>query len=244
MTLKLTYFHVRGRCFPILLVLVDSGADFKYEEVTFPQWIDLKKSGAVAPPAYPFLQLPVLEYELDGGEKGTLGETGTILMFLEEHFRSEGHVKRSLHLRTQLEMVKEASAFFLNYNFQLTFNQDWLAPPSRAAIKNQVTGFVTALEHNLTTLGSDIIPAPSDQLLAAAASAFVALYLSGDLFPSLRAQMNEGGLFPSCARLIDAVEQRSRIKEWFENENIRQKAWTIMPAGQVAWIQEQAEKYD
>jgi len=147
-------------------------------------------------------------------------------------------------MRAQLEMVREASAFFLNHNFQLTDNPDWLAPPSRATVKTQVTEFVGALEHNLAALASDIIPAPSDQLLAAAASAFAALCFSGDLFPSLRAQMTAGGLYPTCARLIEAVEQRSRIKKWFEEGNIKQKPWTVRPSGHMAQIQEQAKKHD
>ncbi|KDQ20319.1 hypothetical protein BOTBODRAFT_170305 [Botryobasidium botryosum FD-172 SS1] len=241
--LKLTYFNVRGRCFPLLLLLVDSGAAFDYEEVTTTDWIDMKRSDIIAPPEYPFLGLPTLEYELDGMRE-ILGETGAIGKFLEGRLRPEGSAERSLHLRARLEMVREASAFFVNRIFQLSSDPDWLAPPSRDTVKAQVTQFLGALEYNLAALASDIIPAPSDQLLAATASAFAALWFSGDLFPSLRAQMTAGGLYPTCARLVETVEQRSRIRKWLEEGDIKQKAWTVRPSGQMPHIQEQANRYD
>jgi len=65
------------------------------------------------------------------------------------------------------------------------------------------------------------------------------------VFPSLRSQMVQGGSFPNCGRLLEAVERRTRIKEWFEKENVKQKPWTAASRwGEMAWIQDQAGKYD
>jgi len=167
---------------------------------------------------------------------------------LVEHLKL-GHteVQHSPYLRAQLEMVRGASISFLDRVWQQSFAQleEWLAPPNRATIRIITNSFLSALEHNLAALDFHIIPASSESLLPAAATAYTAVCFSGDLFPSLRAQMTQGGLFPTCGRLVEAVEQRVRIKEWFEKEHVKQKPWTVASKwGGMAWIQDQAGKYD
>ena len=85
---KLRYFPVRGRCEPILLVLEDAALSYSLDEVKLEQWTEAKKSGTVNPPFTPFQGLPVLEvYNVSSPTSPTiiLGETPTILRFLDDH---------------------------------------------------------------------------------------------------------------------------------------------------------------
>ena len=88
----LHYFAVRGRCEPIIVVLEDAGLPYTLEETTLEDWIDNKASGNIRPQDVPFGYLPVLEVHPQEGDRLTgsnaqltIGETGSILRFLDDY---------------------------------------------------------------------------------------------------------------------------------------------------------------
>lgn len=90
--LRLTYFTLRGRGEPVLLLLVDSGIPFTLEEILPKSWAQWKKSGGVARDVYPYSALPVLRVRDKSlpGKDFVLAETSAILSFLEEFLAPRG----------------------------------------------------------------------------------------------------------------------------------------------------------
>lgn len=90
--LHLTYFPVRGRGEPVLLLLADSGTPFALEEVPPETWVRLKTSGKITRDFYPYSAMPVLRVRDKSARKNdfVLAETSAILAFLEEFLAPRG----------------------------------------------------------------------------------------------------------------------------------------------------------
>lgn len=90
--LHLTYFTLRARGEPVLLLLVDSGITFTLEEVSPETWVQWRRSGKVTRDDYPYSALPVLRVRDKSalGKDFVLAETSAILSFLEEFLAPRG----------------------------------------------------------------------------------------------------------------------------------------------------------
>jgi glutathione S-transferase len=85
--IHITYFPIRARCEPVLLLLADSGTQFEYEEIPLEKWGKMKKTGQVTPAMFPSGGVPVLRVTDKSSEQRSeflLGETSAILSYLEE----------------------------------------------------------------------------------------------------------------------------------------------------------------
>jgi hypothetical protein len=121
-----------------------------------------------------------------------------------------------------------------------------LSPKNREIILRYIaTPYLHGTEKTLRDIStlSSIIPRQEDQLGAASASAFTALSFALDIFPSLRDCLTAGGEYEFCGKLWKAVGERSRIKAWYDGENVRARAWTLSEYGTAEWIASEGEKY-
>lgn len=86
--LRLTYFPVRARGEPILLLLADSGISYKLEEISTATWLQLKRTHQISNDQFPYSMVPVLhakcKSEIGGEKEVVLGETSAILSFLDD----------------------------------------------------------------------------------------------------------------------------------------------------------------
>ncbi|KAG2350456.1 hypothetical protein BDR05DRAFT_23718 [Suillus weaverae] len=125
--IHITYFPVRARCEPVLLILTDSGTQFEYEEIPLAKWGEMKKTGQVTPAMFPYGGMPVLRVTDKSSEQRSeflLGETSAILSYLEEILAPPGatQLNKDLPLQTRVrtQMIREASLFFTNRVWQLS----------------------------------------------------------------------------------------------------------------------------
>ncbi len=92
----ITYFNVRGRCEPILLVLEDAGVPYTLREVTLEEWRHRKAQGDTGPRRFPYGALPVLSITGPNGDTDFVGETCAILRFLDKALQTGG-AKVNIH---------------------------------------------------------------------------------------------------------------------------------------------------
>ncbi|KDE06834.1 hypothetical protein MVLG_02870 [Microbotryum lychnidis-dioicae p1A1 Lamole] len=253
--MKLTYFPIRGRAEPILLLLIDSGTEFEHEIIQYKTWGDLKARGENGPPNFPFAALPVLTFGhgARGGNDTKLAETGAILMFLEGKFAAAGTSPSPPDAKARLEMIRCASSFLLTRLFSLV-SPTWLEPASRThLLRSLIHPFLSSLSHHLS---SSFFPPlltrpltngqPGTSLSPAAATAYTTLCLIQELFPHSLGPGQGGGMmkyFPRCEQLRTSVEQRPRIKDWIESGK-REVEWTTRRGGELKVIKKMADKYD
>ncbi|KAL4071012.1 hypothetical protein J3A83DRAFT_3344756 [Scleroderma citrinum] len=247
---RLIYFPVRARLEPILLRIVDAGVPFQLEEIPLAAWSQWKKTHQIARDKFPFSGVPILRAKY-GGKELVLGETSAILTFLDETLAPAGthHQGRDLPLdvRVHIQMIKEASLFFLGRSLQMSGSSEWLAPPQRTITrKGMVTRYLKNTEGALHDLQRSIrvVPLPTDQLSGMTTAVVTAITVIRDLFPSTREMLMEGGEYELLGRLWHTVHGRPRIKEYWEKNQIEQKAWTITEYGTAEWIAKEAASFD
>ncbi|KAL4064912.1 hypothetical protein V8B97DRAFT_1985426 [Scleroderma yunnanense] len=265
---RLIYFPVRARLEPILLRIVDAGVPFQLEEIPLAAWSQWKKTHQIARDKFPFSGVPILRAKY-GGKELVLGETSAILTFLDETLAPAGthHQGRDLPLdvRVHIQMIKEASLFFLGRSLQMSGSSEvsvivfvsfpvadqdchqWLAPPQRTITrKGMVARYLKNTEGALHDLQRSIrvVPLPTDQLSGMTTAVVTAITVIRDLFPSTREMLMEGGEYELLGRLWHTVHGRPRIKEYWEKNQIEQKAWTITEYGTAEWIAKEAASFD
>ena len=89
-SITVTYFNVRGRCEPVLLILEDAGISYTLRELTLEEWKGYKSRGEIGPPTFPYNGLPVINIMTDEGQTDILAETCAILRFLDKCLRVDG----------------------------------------------------------------------------------------------------------------------------------------------------------
>ncbi|KAG1755194.1 uncharacterized protein EDB91DRAFT_279001 [Suillus paluster] len=227
-SIHITYFPVRARCEPVLLILADSGTQFEYEEIPLMKWGEMKKTGSE------FL----------------LGETTAILSYLEEILAPPGAtLNKDLPLQTRVraQMITEASLYFTNRVWQLSVEKDWLAPPSRDKIWKAITSrYLRNTEAALRELQKDmkVVPGETDQLTVLHATVTAAITFITQMFPSAKLALRPGGNCPLCGQVWKTVVTRPRVVAYWKEHKIADKAWTITEYGTADWIAEEAAKYD
>ncbi|KAG2366624.1 hypothetical protein BDR07DRAFT_1395911 [Suillus spraguei] len=251
--IHITYFPVRARCEPVLLILADSGAKFEYEEVPLKKWAEMKKTSGVMPAMFPYGAVPVLRVIDKSSEQRSeflLGETSAILSYLEEILTPPGATLNKdlpLQTRARIQMIKEASLFFTNRVWQLSVEKNWLAPPSRDKIWKAITvRYLRNTEAALRELQKEtkVVPAETDHLTALHATVAAAITFLTQLFPSAKRGLAPGGDFTLCGQLWMAVITRPRVVAYWKEHTIVEKAWTITEYGTAEWIAREAAKYD
>ncbi|KAM0790021.1 hypothetical protein ACM66B_005350 [Microbotryomycetes sp. NB124-2] len=227
--MKLTYFDQRGRAEPILLMLVDSGADYEEEILSKADWQELKRTRQVKPPRFPFSQLPTLTFGhgARGGQDGVLAETGAILHFLAERLAPVGAVTSPPDSRARLEMIRSAAATLIDRLLPLA--ADPASADKQQVYQNTVEPFLQSLEYHLA---SSFFPPmlvnpltngqPGTTLSPAAATASTAISLILDIYSRMKDSLEE--LFPLSCELRRKVEQRPKIKAWIERDG-RKALW-------------------
>lgn len=251
--IHITYFPIRARCEPVLLLLADSGIQFGYEEIPLVKWGRMKKTGKVTPAMFPSGGVPVLRVTDKSSEQRSeflLGETSAILSYLEEILAPRGAMLNKdlpLQTRVRTQMIKEGSLFFTNRVWQLSVEKDWLAPPSRDKIWKAIT--VRYLRNTEFALGElqkemKVVPEETDPLTALHAAVTAAITFITQLFPSAKRGLMPGGNFPLCGQLWMAVMTRPKVVAYWEEHTIAEKAWTIVEYGTAEWIAREAAKYD
>lgn len=252
-SIHITYFPIRARCEPVLLILADSGTQFEYEEIPLMKWGEMKKTGQVTPATFPYSSVPVLRVTDKSSEPRSeflLGETPAILSYLEEILAPPGAtLNKDLPLQTRVraQMIKEGSLFFTNKVWQLSVEKDWLAPPSRDKIWKAIASrYLRNTEAALGELQKEmkVVPAETDQLTALHATVTAAITFITQMFPSARLALRPGGNCPLCGQLWEAVMTRPRVVAYWKEHKIDEKAWTITDYGTAAWIAKEAAKYD
>jgi len=251
--IHITYFPVRARCEPVLLILADSGTQFEYEEVPLVKWAEMKKAGQVTPAMFPYGGVPILRVTDKSSKQRSeflLGETSAILSYLEEILTLPGTTLNKdlpLQTRARTQMIKEASLFFTNRVWGLSVEEDWLAPPSRDKIWKAIT--VRYLRNTEAALGElqkemRVVPEEMGPLTALHATVAAAITFITQVFPSVKRGLVPGGNFPLCGQLWIAVMTRPRIVAYWKEHAIAEKAWTITEYGTAEWIAREAAKYD
>lgn len=251
--IHITYFPVRARCEPVLLILADSGTQFEYEEIPQVKWVEMKKAGQVTPAMFPYGGVPILRVTDKSSKQRSeflLGETSAILSYLEEILTLPGTTLNKdlpLQTRARTQMIKEASLFFTNRVWGLSVEEDWLAPPSRDKIWKAIT--VRYLRNTEAALGElqkemRVVPEEMGPLTALHATVAAAITFITQVFPSVKRGLVPGGNFPLCGQLWIAVMTRPRIVAYWKEHAIAEKAWTITEYGTAEWIAREAAKYD
>ncbi|KAG2072741.1 hypothetical protein BDR04DRAFT_1096370 [Suillus decipiens] len=210
--IHITYFPVRARCEPVLLILADSGAKFEYEEIPLGKWTEMKKTGRVMPAMFPYGAVPILRVIDKSSEQRSeflLGETSAILSYLEEILTPPGStLNKDLPLQTRVrtQMIKEASLFFTNRVWQLSVEKDWLAPPSRDNIWKAITiRYLRNTEAALRELQKEtkVVPVETGHLTALHATVAAAITFITQLFPSAKRGANTWRGFPAVRAIMD-----------------------------------------
>ncbi|KAG2121000.1 uncharacterized protein F5147DRAFT_14971 [Suillus discolor] len=141
--IHITYFPVRARCEPVLLILADSGTQFEYEEVPRVKWVEMKKAGQVTPAMFPYGGVPILRVTDKSSKQRSeflLGETSAILSYLEEILTLPGTTLNKdlpLQTRARTQMIKEASLFFTNRVWQLSGEEVIKVTVIRSELRNK-----------------------------------------------------------------------------------------------------------
>jgi len=84
---------------------------------------------------------------------------------------------------------------------------------------------------------------PMKSVTAASACMFTAFLLSMDMFPSLRKCFEARKDFEKCGEVCAIVGKREGIEKWYEEGQVRERAWTLSPFGTAAWIREASDKF-
>jgi len=246
--LTVQYFAVRGRCEPILLMLLDANIPFELDTYSLERWLDLKNSGKLGPPEHPSSSLPVLSFMNKDGQEDHLAETNAILLFLD-HLLIPRVTQVSQKPQTGRpnpdkdcinlahgHAILEMSMFYLNRVFQTTNQKDWITGDTRTKLgKGISTRFLQNLEYQLK-LTPSLIPGPDDILSGPTSAAFVAISFTYDVFPTA---MN---FFPWCGRLFNAVSRREHIQKFYSRDGGArlQLPWTLAGYGEAEYIKEVA----
>lgn len=89
-----------------------------------------------------------------------------------------------------------------------------------------------------------MVPLPTDPLSGMSTAVVTAINVITDVFPSTREMLMEGGEYALCGRLWHTVQERPGIKEYWERQQVGQKAWTITEYGTAEWIAKAAASFD
>lgn len=164
-------------------------------------------------------------------------------------------------LDARVDMVLEASMFFLNRVFQLSISevsiaftkciyhstphQDWLAPPKRTILlQNIIKPFLHCTEEALRGLHQELIPKPPDGIRGATAAIFTCLSFILSLFPGMQQKLGNEKEYQWCGILWEAIQSRERVKRWMINSGVGRKPWTLSEFGRAEWIADHARMYD
>jgi len=243
--IQLTYFAIRARGEPVLLLLADSGIPFILDEVSAETWSQWRTSGKVTHDLYPYSAMPVLRVrdKSAGGNEFVLAETSAILTFLEEFLAPQGASllsDMSLEVRVSAQMIKEASLFFLGQVWQTSVDKDWLAPPKREKLwRGRVTRYLRNTEGALHKLNmsTNVVPHATEPLKGYTVAVVTAINFITDVFPSAKAQLRKGGEYELCGKVWATVNERERIVEYWRRNGVQRKPWTITAYGTANWIE-------
>ncbi|KAF8078535.1 hypothetical protein FPV67DRAFT_60839 [Lyophyllum atratum] len=237
-TFRVTYFPVRGSCEPVFLMLVDAGVTYGWHTVmSLEEWRVIRRTPDFD--QYPHRGLPVLEVRESGRQDLILGETEAILEYLEEKLHPGKQAGGSTEDRAQMWMAKDAALFFINRIFQMSVEETWLATSSRATIlEHIVLPYLRGTEAMLKRLTN-----PVRSVTAASASMFTAFLLSMDMFPCLEKCFEARKDFEKCGEVCAIVGEREDIKKWYEEDRVRERAWTLGAFGTAGWIREASDKF-
>ncbi|KZS89246.1 hypothetical protein SISNIDRAFT_458979 [Sistotremastrum niveocremeum HHB9708] len=239
--MKLTCDPVRGRSEPLLLLLLDSGYDFSQKILT-PEDKLGDESDDNAEYLGPFGCLPIFEVEMGEGRKWVISEWGAIADYLGNGLGIRGIRVETPFAQARLDMIREASARFLDRLFHLTYQEDWLSPESLCKTREElVFPFLASLDRQI---GTSFYPplvytAPQGMrgttLTAAACFSAYAVSLIVELWPHSFGSGREGGLvragFTNCERIRDLVYSdpaRKKICQW-ASSSARPGDWTLSP---------------
>ncbi|GAA6054631.1 hypothetical protein JCM3770_002913 [Rhodotorula araucariae] len=259
--LELIYWPIRGRAYPILLLLKAARIPFTYTEVPF-------NRGDLCLDEWPFGALPVLKVKSDDGET-VIAEVSAILRYLEKVIGQELAVEQVQPLppleQAHVDMVHSATLFNSTMLYNSASSATWLEGEQRANLKRErVVPFLRGLEHQLTRAEFPREAALEPRALrnggvlfsAAACAAAYTLSMVVDLFPYTLAhplathEAGAGGQrraledqFPACASVLRAVEGAPGFAEWVAS-GARKERWSNWPSYTPENVRRTGEQYD
>ncbi|GAA5927936.1 hypothetical protein JCM3775_002769 [Rhodotorula graminis] len=266
-TLELVYWPIRGRAYPVLLLLKAARVPFTYTEIPYDDEAHFaaKARGDIDPDEWPFSALPVLKVKGDEGE-AVLAETGAILRYLERVVEEElavDHVKQLNALdQARVDMLASAADFNSSALYHFAASPTWLEGDERADLERErILPFLRSLEHQLAQADPvrDAALRPRELkgggVLFGAAACSIAYTLSMvcDLFPlslahplaaasaDVRGTLAER--FPACAAVLRDVEGSPGFAEWVASGE-RKARWSNRRAFTPDKTRAAAERWD
>ncbi|BGP49836.1 hypothetical protein JCM10450v2_005741 [Rhodotorula kratochvilovae] len=266
--LELRYWPIRGRAYPIVLMLKAARVPFTYSEIPFDaeEHHGRKQRGDLCLDELPFGALPVLKVKTDEGET-IIAEVSAIVRYLEKVIAEELAVEQVQPLppleQARVDMIHSASLFNSTTLYNSASSSTWLEGEQRAQLKRErVIPFLRGLEHQLTRPAFPRKAALEPRALsnggmlfsAAACAAAYTLSMVVDVFPfSLAhplAEKKEGEprrpleeQFPTCAGVLRAVEGSPGFAEWVAS-GARKERWSNWPSYTPENVRQTAEQYD
>lgn len=121
--------------------------------------------------------------------------------------------------------------------------QDWLATPKREMLwQGPVMRYLRNTEGALSNLNESInvVPRAAETLKGYMVAVVTTINLITDLFPSARVELESGGQYELCGRMWAAVRGRERIAEYWRENGVQGKPWTITDYSTAEWIAQAA----